>query len=158
MKALAIWRMYPRQIASDLRRFWPGCHIRDWHQGRMSSYELIELFGASVTDDPETETRTIRIDFAPEDGAVADALRGGERPEWKQAVVQTASISALFRSAKFPDADTSEYGEQLFLSIDRIREIEAEQHAREVERRRNQQSDIPEPGGLYSLWQAEEVI
>ena len=77
MTALAFWRRYPREIASDLRRFFPGCHIRQWHAGELSSYELLELFGVTVVDDPEQMVRTLRIDFPPKDGAVDTALREG---------------------------------------------------------------------------------
>jgi hypothetical protein len=83
----------------------------------MSSFKLLELFGVTITDDPEAEIRTIVVDFAPEDGAVSAALRDGERPEWKQALAQVANISALFRSYKFPKADTEQYGERLFIPV-----------------------------------------
>jgi hypothetical protein len=89
----------------------------------MSSYELLELFGVTVTDDPEAETRTLTIDFAPEDGAVSGVMRDGERPEWKQAINQIANISALFRSAKFPNAEHEQYGERMFLPAAKIRQF-----------------------------------
>jgi hypothetical protein len=155
MEALTIWRTFPRQIASDLQRFFQR-RIAEWHSGEMSSFELLELFGASVVDDPEKKTRTIRVDFAPENGAVADALRGGERPEWKRMLAQSANIAAFFRASKMPDADTDEYGEQLFLPVRRQRELEAERMELEDERRRTQ-SDDPEPGGLYAQWHVKEV-
>lgn len=119
----------------------------------MSSFELMELFGATVIDDAEAKTRTIRIDFAPEDGALAMALRDGKRPEWKQMLAQSANIAVLLRQYHAPDADTEVYGEQFFLPTDRLRELEAEQQEREEELRRNQ-SEEPEPGGLYAMWQA----
>lgn len=122
----------------------------------MSSFTLLELFGVTVTDDPEAQTRTIRVDFAPEDGALAAAMREGERPEWKQALAQSANVLAVLRCAHAPDADGEEYGERLFLPIERLRELEAEHLAREAERHRNQ-SDDDDPGGLYSLWQQQEV-
>ncbi|AEN79876.1 tail assembly chaperone [Mycobacterium phage PhancyPhin] len=128
MQAFAFWRMAPRQIASDLRRFFPGCHIRDWHQGRMSSYELLELFGVTVAEDEETETRTIVVEWPPESGAVAAVVRDGDRPEWQKMLAQVANISALFRSAHLPKADTEAYGEQLFFPISKTREfIETQQ-------------------------------
>lgn len=77
MTALSFWRRYPREIASDLRRFFPGCHIRQWHSGELSSFELLELFGVTVIDDPEQRVRTLRVDFPPKDGAVDCALREG---------------------------------------------------------------------------------
>ena len=45
----------------------------------MSSFELLELFGVSFEDDPKARTRSFRVDFAPEDGALAKAMRGGRR-------------------------------------------------------------------------------
>ncbi|AMS02099.1 tail assembly chaperone [Mycobacterium phage Xeno] len=129
MQAFAFWRMAPRQIASDLRRFFPGCHIRDWHQGRMSSYELLELFGVTVNEDAKTETRTITVDWPPEGGAVAAVVRDGERPEWQKMLAQVANISALFRSVKLPNADTEMYGEQLFFPISKTREFVETQRA-----------------------------
>lgn len=75
-EALTVWREFPRHLASDLRRFF-GAHIRDWHQGRMPSRELLELFGASATVDAERRELTIQVEFAPEDGAVAKELRRG---------------------------------------------------------------------------------
>lgn len=98
----------------------------------MSSYELMELFGVTITDDPEAETRTIDVEFAPEDGAVAASMRDGERPEWKQAVAQTANISALFRSVKMPKADTDAYGERMFLPACKVRQFVDDQQAIEA--------------------------
>ncbi|MCV7255346.1 hypothetical protein H7J86_24590 [Mycobacterium hackensackense] len=98
----------------------------------MSSFELLELFGVTTEEDHEAETRTITIEFAPEDGAVAAAIRDGERPEWKKMLAQSANIAALFRSAKFPNADTDEYGEQFFLPVSRINQIIADRKAIEA--------------------------
>lgn len=181
METLTVWRMWPRQIASDLRRFF-HCRIADWHRGEISSYELLELFGASVDEsvtlcgsqfDADTpivtsagmatvdlladeKTRTIRVDFPPEDGAVAAALRGDERPEWKQMLAQTANSLAILRVVQAPDADTDTYGERLFLPIERQRELADEQQAM-----RDQHQRLREPGsddgGLGSLWQQKEV-
>jgi len=60
MGALWIWRQFPRQIASDLSRYHHR-RIAEWHDGTMSSYELLEL-----------------IEFFPDDGALRTAQRGGE--------------------------------------------------------------------------------
>ena len=110
-EAQEIWRRMPRQIASDLRRFF-GLNIRDWHRGTteggelvLSSYELLELFGAHIDDKPDTGdvhpdavvvvreagvvsrrrygdlategTREIHVDFPPVNGAVDLAVREG---------------------------------------------------------------------------------
>lgn len=154
MEALAIWRMFPRQIASDLQRFFHR-RIAEWHSGEMSSYELMELFGISIDDDAATRTRTIRVDFAPDRGALASAMRGGERPERDQMLAQAANGVAILRVAMAPDADAAEYGERLFLPISRQREFEAEQLALESERRK--QSENPAPSGLFAQWHVQEV-
>lgn len=132
MDAVAFWRQCPRQIASDLERFWPRWCIEDWHRGGLSSFKLLELFGVTITDDHEAETRTITVDFAPEEGAVAAALRDGERPEWKQALAQVANISAMFRSAKMPNADTEVYGERMFFPASKVRQFIEDQQAIEA--------------------------
>lgn len=99
MVAQTFWRMFPRQIASDLCRFFPGYRIADWHHGRMSSYELLELFGVCVEDDPDTRTRSISVDFAPEDGAVAKAMRGGRWSERELIVAETFNELARLRAS-----------------------------------------------------------
>ncbi|MCV7208416.1 hypothetical protein [Mycolicibacterium canariasense] len=98
----------------------------------MSSFELLELFGVTIDEDHENEVRTVTVEFAPEDGAVADALRDGERPEWKQMLAQIANIAALFRSGKFPRAEHEEYGERTFLPVKRIKQIIADRQAVEA--------------------------
>lgn len=90
--------MFPRQIASDLRRFF-GVRIADWHDGSMSSYELLELFGVSFVDDEESRTRSIKVDFAPEDGAVAKALRGGAWSEAELIRAETFNEIARLRAS-----------------------------------------------------------
>lgn len=129
MEALKFWRLWPRQIASDLRRFFPGCRISQWHSEEMSSRELLELFGVTITEDPETRIRTIEVEWPPEEGAVAAAMRDGERSEWKQMLAQTANISALFRAMKMPKADIDVYGERFFLPVARMRLYAEEQQA-----------------------------
>ncbi|MGV7585228.1 hypothetical protein PJN38_24200 [Mycobacterium kansasii] len=111
----------------------------------MSSYELLELFGADVVEDPDDDTRfIIRVDHPPEDGALATALRGGERCEWQQMLAQAANELAVLRAAKVPEAQADEYESRLFLSAARYR-----QHA-EDHRRRHAPND--QPGSLYSTW------
>src|SRR5262245_35368973 len=96
-EAQMVWRLFPRQMASDLQRFFHR-RIAEWHSGEMSSFELLELFGASVVDDLKAKTRTIRIEFAPEDGEIANALRGGDRPEWQQMLAQAANEIQVLRA------------------------------------------------------------
>src|SRR5688500_8954381 len=60
MEALWIWSQFPRQIASDLSEFHHR-RIAEWHQGFMSSYELLEL-----------------MEFMNDRGAFKTAARGGE--------------------------------------------------------------------------------
>ena len=154
-----VWRRWPRQIASDLRRFF-HLPIADWHQGRMSSYELLELFGISIVDDPAEKVRTIRVDFAPEHGALASALRGGEIPEWQQMVRQSTNTLAVLRAAQVPGAQADEYGERLFFPPSKIAEIDAEEQRRQDEERRMRESGADD--SMSAMWtihtdDAEEV-
>lgn len=121
----------------------------------MSSFELLELFGVDILDDPDTKTRTIRVDFPPEDGALAEALRGGERPEWKQAIAQAANELAVIRVVQAPDAQADEYGSRLFLPPHRQREL-----MEEDERLRAEQIRLTAGGfddGMASMWTQKEV-
>ncbi len=148
-----VWRRWPRQIASDLRRFF-HLPIADWHQGRMSSYELLELFGVSIIDDPEAKVRTIRVDFAPEDGALAAALRGGELPEWQQMVRQAANTLAVLRAAQVPGAAADEYGERLFFPLAKLAEIDAEEERRRAEEQRMRESGADD--SMSAMWTLTE--
>lgn len=148
--------MWPRQIASDLSRFHHR-RIADWHHGVMSSYELLELFGVSVTDDAKTETRTIRIDFAPDDGELAKAMRDGERPEWQQMLAQTANETAVLRAAYVPDAQSSEYGSRLFFPIPKMREFAAENDRMLAEQQRLRDEGLDDVAGMAAMWTAKEV-
>jgi hypothetical protein len=60
MGALWVWRQFPREIASDLSEFHHR-RIAEWHDGTMSSYELLEL-----------------LEFMNERGAFKAAAREGE--------------------------------------------------------------------------------
>lgn len=62
-EALWIWRQYPKQIANDLSRYHRR-QIREWHDGDMSSYDLLTL-----------------LEFMDDEGALKAALRGGEYSE-----------------------------------------------------------------------------
>lgn len=48
--ALAFLKRYPKQIESGLAAEYPGRHIREWHQGRMSSRELLTLIEGMSPD------------------------------------------------------------------------------------------------------------
>lgn len=143
----------------------------------MSSFELLELFGVSIDDsvtldgktfDADTpivtsagwstaavleaadKTRTIRVDFAPEDGALADALRDGERPEWKRMLAQTANETAVLRAGQVKGAD--DYGSQIF-PMWREPGVDGDQ-ASDYDRAGY---DDDTTGGLSALWQEKEV-
>lgn len=85
-QAVWIWRQFPRQIASDLRRI-PGLHIKHWHRGTrdadgdllLSSYELLEI-----------------LEHLPEASAFKTAAeRGGRWPTWKQMLAE--SVNEAYR-------------------------------------------------------------
>lgn len=122
----------------------------------MSSYKLLEMFGARIVDNPATKVRTIHMDFAPEDGAVAKAMRDGEGTEMTQAVRQIANEAAVLRAAYVPNADASQYGSGFFLP-----QAIARQHQAERERMRAEREPVQddEPGDdMSAMWtQREEV-
>ena len=144
-----VWRRWPRQIASDLQRFFHR-RIADWHSGEMSSHELLELFGVSVIDDPDTKIRTIRVDFAPDDGALAAELRGGELPEWQQMVRQSANTLAVLRAAQVPCAAADEYGERLFFPLSKLLEIDDEERFRKAEEQRMRETGAD--ASMSAMW------
>lgn len=121
----------------------------------MSSYKLLELFGARVVDNPAKKVRTIHMDFAPDNGAVAKAMRDGEGSELEQAVRQIANETAVLRAAYVPNADASQYGSGFFLPPAIARQNKVEQERIRAERERIQS----EPGsGMSAMWtQREEV-
>lgn len=42
-EAVNAFRAYPQEIEADIQAHYPGRHIREWHQGTMSSRELLNL-------------------------------------------------------------------------------------------------------------------
>lgn len=121
----------------------------------MSSYKLLELFGARVVDNPAKKVRTIHMDFAPDNGAVAKAMRDGEGSELEQAVRQIANEAAVLRAAYVPNADASQYGSGFFLPPAIARQNRAERERVQAEREAIQDD---EPGGMSAMWtQREEV-
>ena len=114
----------PRQMASDLERFFDR-DIKHWHRGTLdsdgdlvlSSYKLLELFGAHIDSHPDTGdvdpkswvvfrdggvvarrrygdlaekgTREICVDFPPIDGAVDLAVREGGFSRMESMIAQT---------------------------------------------------------------------
>lgn len=134
-EAQEIWRTLPRQLASDLRRFF-NLNIRDWHQAArrdgelvLSSYELLELFGARIETEPETGdvhpdsivvvqdganvytrrygdlalkgARSIVVDFPPQDGAVDRAMRDGGFSRMEKIAADTHNELAFFRATYY---------------------------------------------------------
>lgn len=84
LEALWLWRQFPRQIASDLSQFHHR-RIAEWHQGDMSSYELLEL-----------------LEWMPERGAFKTCARGGEYSEeemtWRHIANELARLRASFHA------------------------------------------------------------
>lgn len=104
-EALWIWRQYPRQIASDLSQYHHR-RIKEWHDGSMSSYELLEL-----------------LEFMPERGAFKTAARGGEYSGDEKVWVQIANEIAILRAAYVPKVDGEKWGSQIHLSPLKIKEL-----------------------------------
>ena len=84
MQALWIWRQFPKQIASDLSEFHHR-RIAEWHDGSMSSYELLEL-----------------LEYMREEGAFKTALRDGEFCErdlvWRLAATEAARLRSIMQT------------------------------------------------------------
>src|ERR1700758_1497715 len=104
MEAQTIWSMYPGQIAADLRRYY-NVRIADWHQGHMSSYEMLEL-----------------LEFLPDEGVFKTALRDGEWSQRQHALFQCANELAILRSAQVSGTDSEEWGSVIYLSPAKVRE------------------------------------
>lgn len=50
LEAIQIWKLYPKQIESGIQAEYPGRHIREWHQGSMSSREFLVLIEGLSAD------------------------------------------------------------------------------------------------------------
>ena len=65
-EAFERWSHYSKEIACDLRHFYPGTHIKQWHQGEMSSRELLELLDGlpdEGANDPSWFKIAVRADY-----------------------------------------------------------------------------------------------
>ncbi|AKY02823.1 tail assembly chaperone [Mycobacterium phage Phatniss] len=135
MEAQWFWRLYPRQIASDLRRFF-GLSVADWHQGRLSSLELLDLFGVRFVDNAEERVRELYVDFAPVNGAVARAVRGGRWSESELIAAETYNEIARFR-ASFHASRSRKAAYEPFAfedPVDRLEKARASVEAHELQR------------------------
>lgn len=77
LEAIKLWRLFPSQIASDLQIHCHGRHIREWHQGEMSSRELLELLDGLPESSrfKEASERTFRVvEYRGPDPDLKDAL------------------------------------------------------------------------------------
>ena len=119
----------------------------------MSSFELLELFGVTVTENAADKTVTMRVDFAPDEGALAMALRHGERPEWQQMAAQSANELAVLRAAYVPDAQADEYSSRLFFPASKLREFAAQDEELQRIRRQIDAGD----DGMAAMWTQQEV-
>lgn len=145
----------------------------------MSSFELLELFGVEIIEPkgelrsvrvhgdppgylrvqrifPDDAYRTIRVDFAPEDGELARVLRGGERPGWQEMLRQTANETAILRASQVEGDKSDEIGTRLFYPIAREREFAVESEQRRAEEIRFRSEDSGD-FGMASMWTLEEV-
>lgn len=128
MEAQALWRNFPGEIASDLSQY-HRLRIADWHQGRMPSYELMEL-----------------CEYMPDAGRFKTALRHlfPGHPwlfllPWSQeaeALYQTANETSLLRAAKIPaeSLKSEDIGSTIFVSPTRLLEFAEQEEEREEAR------------------------
>lgn len=105
MEAHWLWRQYPKQIASDLSQYHHR-RIKEWHDGTMCSYELLEL-----------------LEFMPERGAFKTAARGGEFSGDEKIWVQIANEIAVLRAGWVPKVKGEEYGSTIIYSPAKLREM-----------------------------------
>jgi hypothetical protein len=107
MEALWIWTQFPRQIASDLSEFHHR-RIAEWHQGYMSSYELLEL-----------------LEFMNDRGAFKTAARGGEWSKeeaiWTHVANELAKLRATLHVVH--GGKEAAYAPMVFLSPSELREM-----------------------------------
>jgi hypothetical protein len=107
-EAVAAWRRFPREIASDLSRY-HGRRIAEWHRypaaGDLSSYELLEL-----------------LEFMDDDGEYKKACRGGEWSDRQWAVFAAANEAAVLRAGQVRGADGDVYGARMFIPPSIVRE------------------------------------
>jgi hypothetical protein len=108
-----MWRQYPGELASDLSQF-HRIRIADWHRGKLSSYELLEL-----------------ADFMDENGRLKTAQRLGDPPDYQKALFQAANELAVLRSTYVQQVNSDEYGSQLFLLPSRLRIMAEKDDVRE---------------------------
>lgn len=142
MEAQWFWRMFPRQIASDLQRFFHR-RIAEWHAGAMSSYELLELFGVRFKDDPKLRVREMHVDFAPERGAVAKALRQGGWTEDQLIAAETFNEIARLRASFHAANGGKAAGYEPFAFEDpAVREQKAREAAAAMQLQREVEDDL----------------
>lgn len=127
MEAHWLWRQYPRQIASDLSQYHHR-RIKEWHDGAMSSYELLEL-----------------LEFMPERGAFKTAVRGFEFSGDEKVWAQIANELAVLRAGYMPKVKGEEYGSTIFYSPSKLREL-AEQAEAQTEVREEFYAFAARPG------------
>lgn len=86
-EALNAVRSYAQEIEADIQAHYPGRHIREWHQGTMSSRELLNLiaglpyeswFKAIVREDMEELIGDATVDKQNEVRDRVKALMRGE--------------------------------------------------------------------------------
>ena len=143
-----VWRRWPRQIASDLARFFHR-RIADWHQGLMKQLRAAGAVRHLHRGKPEEKVRTIRVDFAPEDGALAAPARRGA----SRVAADGASVGqhlAVLRAAQVPGAHADEYGERLFFPCWPLVEIDEEEQRRQAEEKRMRESGADD--SMASMW------
>lgn len=78
--AVAYFRRFPAEVRHDISRYFPGRHIREWHQGSMSSSELLDL-----------------LEFLPEESATKTAERMGDWTSDQYRIARLVNEIALMR-------------------------------------------------------------
>ena len=137
MEALWIWKQFPRQIASDLSQYHHR-RIAEWHQGDMSSYELLEL-----------------LEYMDDRGAFKRAARGGEWSKEEAIWVHIANEIAKLRATTHVvhGGKDAAYAPMIFMSPSELRELA--EKAEEMEDTRESVFQFADmDGGLFKALEA----
>lgn len=109
----------------------------------MSSFELLELFGASVVEDPEEKVRTIVVEFAPEDGALARSLRENGYTRLENMVAEGHNEIARLRASYHAMQGGKKAAYEPFLFIDpRIAKVRDEKKRENAEFQKEVEADL----------------
>lgn len=81
LQALWMVRQFPRQIRRDLDRF-HGRSLGNWWRGTRDAHGHLVLSSSELID---------YLEFMDDEGAFKTAMRGGQWPDWKRMLAESAN-------------------------------------------------------------------